>query len=134
MEEGKKKSIMLAIVVVCLVIAGIALLATREKDFDLGSVRGEVALLMCEDENCGATYEIDMADYFNQLKKRQKETGAIGTPALFCKECGKETIYRAIKCPKCGEIFFRGTVEDDYADRCPKCKYSKIEESAKQRK
>jgi len=47
---------------------------------------------------------------------------------MTCPECGEEDFWLAIKCQKCGEVFFRGQTGGDFADECPKCGYSKIRE------
>jgi ribosomal protein L37E len=78
---------------------------------------------------CGAAYQMGKRRYFEQLEK--KATASSGrmlvTPKLTCRECGKDGILRAVKCEKCGEVFFRNSVPADLADRCPKCGYSKTE-------
>jgi predicted Zn-ribbon and HTH transcriptional regulator len=50
-------------------------------------------------------------------------------PPLECPKCGAQEGYRAEKCEKCGLIFFRGIVPNDYSDRCPECKHSAQEEA-----
>jgi len=81
----------------------------------------------CKNENCGAAYQISMKYYFRYLKKHQ-DPMSMKPPNLVCKKCGKESIYRAEKCGKCGLVFKRGAVPHDFADRCPTCKYSKTED------
>lgn len=53
------------------------------------------------------------------------------TPALKCEKCGQPSAYAAVKCGKCGLVFEAGAVKNDFPDKCPKCKYSKIEDERK---
>jgi predicted RNA-binding Zn-ribbon protein involved in translation (DUF1610 family) len=130
MEEGAKKTVMVGVVVLCLVGAVMAYLMFKPESLDdrLEPFSGEMMWVKCVNENCGAEYQVDKADYFKFV-----EQNAVGTttPAMKCKECGEESIYRAVKCEKCGHVFLRGLVRGDFADRCPKCSHSTIEESRK---
>jgi len=54
-------------------------------------------------------------------------------PGMECTQCGKTTAFRAVKCEKCGNVFLYGAQGLDYADRCPKCRYSKKEQDRKAR-
>jgi len=127
MEEAKKKSILIAVIVVCLVLAGLITVVTHSggsgipKYFDQ-----ELTWLKCSNPQCGATYQISKRDYFKYIEKHQDWRKA-GPPALVCKECGKKTVYRAVKCEKCRKIFYWGSVPGDFEDRCPNCGYSKLE-------
>ena len=84
---------------------------------------------------CGAEYETSKRDYYEYLERRNLENPNLAeTPGLVCKECGKESIYRAVKCPKCGHVFFRGTSGEDRPDRCPECGHSQTEENKEKAK
>ena len=53
-------------------------------------------------------------------------------PPIACAECGEKTLYEAIKCPKCGTVFFKEpSGSGDFDDRCPQCRYSQTEENRK---
>jgi hypothetical protein len=52
---------------------------------------------------------------------------------LTCTKCGKNSVFKAEKCPTCSEIFFTGSIPNDFPDRCPKCKHSKTEDIRKAR-
>ncbi len=92
----------------------------------------ETVLMMCEDPNCGYVFEMNKRRYYRLMEAKPiiGELGEGKPPALVCEQCGSETAYRAVRCEKCGKIFFRGTVPNDFADRCPdpNCGYSRIEE------
>ncbi|MHC4684655.1 MAG: hypothetical protein ACYTEW_10145, partial [Planctomycetota bacterium] len=61
---------------------------------------------------------------------------AMVAPPVVCESCGSESVYRAEKCqnPDCAIVFFRGSVPNDFADRCPECGRSGTEESRKRRR
>jgi len=94
--------------------------------------RGEL-WVKCNSPDCAAAYRISEQDYYQQIEERVKANPmALVTPALTCKRCGKESVYRAVKCEKCGHMFFYGN-PNDFNDRCPKCGYSKMENERKKR-
>ncbi|MBN1437216.1 MAG: hypothetical protein JW936_09080 [Sedimentisphaerales bacterium] len=60
--------------------------------------------------------------------------GSFGWP-LICPECNAESLYTAIRCPECDNVFFRGAAQDArYMDRCPECNYSQAEALQQQRR
>jgi len=133
MEDSKKKPIMIAVIVVCLVLAGIITYATRSKKEGGGIEslkRGQMTWLKCRNPDCGHEYQMDLKDCLIYIKEHQ-DPMSMETPAIVCPECGEESVYRAEKCEKCGLVFERGSVPNDFVDRCPECKYSKTEEGRK---
>lgn len=133
MEDSKKKPIMIGVIVACLVLAGIITYTTRSGE--TGGIeslkRGqEMFLIMCRNPGCEHEHQMDMKDFFVYMKEHQ-DPMAMTTPAIVCPECGEESGYRAVKCEKCGLVFERGTVRNDFVDRCPECKYSATEEARK---
>jgi phage FluMu protein Com len=54
-----------------------------------------------------------------------------GAQPLKCPKCGENSVFAAIKCEKCGKVFFPGTVEGQFDDKCTGCGYSKKEEMSK---
>jgi predicted RNA-binding Zn-ribbon protein involved in translation (DUF1610 family) len=50
--------------------------------------------------------------------------------AFTCPQCGQNTVYSAIKCDKCGKIFFFHPTD---GDKCPECGYSRNAERKKER-
>ena len=134
MEDSKKKPIMIGVIVVCLVVAGLITFARRG-----GGGGGiddipddKMTLVKCNNPKCNAVYEMSEKQYFKQIQERFNPM-ARSTPAVTCEKCGEDSVFRAIKCPYCGEIFFRDSVPNDIFDRCPKCKRSATEESRKRR-
>ena len=92
----------------------------------------DMAWVKCNNPDCEAAYQMGKREYYETIEKRM-DPMALSVPALVCKTCGEESIYRAEKCGKCGLIFLRGAVANDFPDRCPQCRYSEIEEQRKQR-
>jgi hypothetical protein len=133
MEDSKKKPIMIGVIVVCLALAGGITYMSRAKDS--GGIeslkRGTMVWLKCRNPGCETEYEMDMKDYFLYLKEHQ-DPMSMAAPAIVCRDCSEESVYRAEKCDKCGLVFERGTVPNDFADRCPECKHSKTEQKRKE--
>ena len=86
--------------------------------------------------NGGDDYETAEIDLRNDMGRI---TGQDSIPFL-CPTCAEWSVYRAIKCGnpevECGTIFLRTPFvkRGNYADICPKCKYSANEERVKARK
>jgi len=93
----------------------------------------ETIWVKCQNPDCKAAYQMGKRAYFKYIEEHADPMSP-SAPALVCKKCGKESIYRAEKCEKCGLIFLRGTVPNDFADRCPKCGRSETEEQRKRRR
>ena len=71
-------------------------------------------------------YEVQIA-----YKNGPRYAMMYGVPPVKCEKCGEESVFAAIKCEKCDKIFFPGTVEGKYEDKCPECGYSPTEEAEK---
>lgn len=132
-----KNLIYAIVIVVCLILAVVILLVTRSgRSGGLEQVpRGEMIWIMCNNPQCKASYQMDKRDYFAKIEDKFKSNPnplALQTPALDCPKCGKASAFRAVKCEKCGHMFFYGN-PNDFNDRCPECKYSKIEAERKAR-
>jgi rubredoxin len=130
-----KNAIYAIVIVVCLVLAVVIFLSTRSGGpGGLDQIqRGEMIWLMCNNPACKTSYEIDKKDYFVQIDEKVRANPlAMQTPALVCEKCGKPSVFRAVKCEQCGHMFFYGN-PNDFNDRCPECKYSKIEAERKAR-
>jgi len=127
-KEGNKKLIKIAIIIVCLGLAGVIVCMSRPGRSGLGSVpRGQVIWVKCNNPDCGTEYEIDEKDYWEFVEK-QRDPMSLSMPALICKDCGKRSVFRAVKCLKCGLVFFHGTNRTSFADTCPECGFSKMKE------
>ena len=137
MEEGKKKLIMTIVIVVCLGAA-----ATITFKNIGGSSKGtldslkrgeEMYWIKCRNPECEHEWQMDKKDYFVYLRENQDPMSMMA-PAIVCPSCGEEGGYRSEKCEKCGLVFERGSVVNDFADRCPDCSFSKTEQKRKDRR
>jgi len=127
MEEGTKKVLMIVVFIVCLAAAVFLFMKFGGGSGDIPhEAYAEMQLVLCRNPECGASYEMTTAEYIERMRERP-----VGpeTPALICKECGEASVYKAIKCPKCGAIFEYGSLRP--ADKCPECGYSEMEERRK---
>jgi len=97
---------------------------------DLQPFKDKSTWVKCRNPQCGAEYQMNLKEYFEYMEEHA-DPGSLLPPPLVCKKCGQKSVYRAVKCEKCGFTFERGTVRADFADRCPKCGYSKVEEARK---
>jgi predicted RNA-binding Zn-ribbon protein involved in translation (DUF1610 family) len=133
MEESKKKAIMIAVIVVCLTLAGAITYIT--KTGSSGTVeslkRGQLTWLKCRNPDCEHEYQMDLKDYFIYVRDHQEPMSLVA-PAIVCPNCGEKGVYKAGKCEKCGLVFETGSVPLDFEDRCPECGYSKTEASRKE--
>ena len=126
MWRNRKKVIMLIVVMVSLISAGFITFSNiYKKSTYLNELKGEIVLLKCRNSECNYTFEMDMKDYYEYLQNNRSNTG--GVTALPCPKCGQKSAYEAIKCVKCGNIFFVNRIKRDFFDRCPKCGFSKEE-------
>ena len=132
MEEGKKKTIMIVVIAVCLVAAVVIgyKYTFAPPDAGIEAFKGQQIWVKCNNPDCGAEYEMDKAECFRQIEEKMRP-GMSQAPPLVCEKCGEESLYRAVKCAKCGKTFFFGAVgTGDFPDRC-ECGYSQIEENRK---
>lgn len=133
MDEAKKKPVMIGIIVVCLGVA--AFITFRGGDVKPIEEVPEDAMvwMKCVNTKCngGTTvYEMSKREYRAFQKEHVEEET---TPGANCQMCGKPSAFRAMKCPKCGNVFISGEAgPKDISDRCLKCKFSVREEAQKQ--
>ena len=131
MKEGKKKPVMIGFIVVCLGLASAIAYMSRPRRSGLDSVpRGQMIWIKCRNPDCRAEYQIDNKDYWEYIEKNRNPV-SLSMPALICRDCENKSVFRAVKCEKCGLIFFHGTVRGNFADTCPECGFSKMEEQRK---
>ena len=130
MDDSKKKTLMLVVIISCLVLVCIISFARRSnRNQGIESIkRGDFIWMMCSNPQCNAEYQIDKKDYLEYVYKNIK---GIITPAMPCEKCNRESAYKAYKCEKCGTIFCSGSVQYAASDTCPECGFSKVEEMAK---
>ncbi|MHC4172191.1 MAG: DUF4190 domain-containing protein [Planctomycetota bacterium] len=95
----------------------------------------EMMWVKCNNSECKAEYEMGKQAYFKYIQENI-DPMAMVAPPVVCESCGSESVYRAEKCqnPDCAIVFFRGSVPNDFADRCPECGRSGTEESRKRRR
>ena len=137
MEDSRKKPIMIGVIVVCLVVAGLITFARRGGGGGGGLdtiPSDQMTWVKCNNPGCNAEYEMSEREFY-KLQQERLNPMARTAPPLTCEKCGKDSIYKAEKCanPSCGTVFISGSVPNDFADRCPKCKQSATEEIRKRR-
>ena len=130
MDEEKKKTVMIAIIIVCLVLAAGIFILSRP---DAGPNKGPVRML-CEE--CDATFKMGREEFKKALQATGKLSMMNPVPIpLKCIECGEEeAAYYACTCRQCKVIFIEDTTSGDYKDRCPECGYSAIEQRIENRR
>ncbi len=135
MEEGKKKPVMIGVIIACLAIAGVITFSKYSgEDGDIDSISEEEMIwVKCNNPACKAEYQTGLKAYYQYIQENINPL-AQTTPALLCEKCGEHSVYRAEKCPNCGNVFIRNSVPGDVYDRCPKCKHSEMEDSRNRRK
>ena len=136
MADGKKKPVMIAVIIVCLGVAGaVTYMRTSGSGGSLEDIPdSKMIWVKCNNPQCKAEYQMSEKQYYKDLMERTTGSAMMVTPALVCEKCGKESVYKAFKCPYCGTVFFSGSVKNDFADRCPSCGKSETEEIRKARK
>ncbi len=135
MEESKKKLVMILVIVVCLGVAGAVYFGGSGGDGGIDDISDdEMTWVICRNKSCNAEYEMGRKEYFKFVSANANPMGP--PPALTCETCGEPSIYEAEKCQNeaCGAVFRKGSVPNDHADRCPKCKQSATEELRNARK
>ena len=122
MATSRKKLFMMSIITIgCIVLAVFTSYKTLSQKSGIDTLkRGTMIWVKCSNPDCGAEYQMDLVDYHKALKENMSAE-SFSTPPIRCRVCGKNSVYRAIKCEKCGLVFFYGAVRGDYPDKCPRC-------------
>ena len=132
MVEDKKKVVMVVIVVVCLGLAAVIAVINFGGGGGGGGGAGAAGpvSMLCVNPDCGHIFEMTMEERREQMlaKGRAAMRRMGGPPASNCPQCGEESAYQANKCSKCNTVFIADYTSGDFADRCPECSYSAIEE------
>ncbi len=133
MDEDKKKVVMIVIVVACLALAG----AFAIKNFGGGGGTSAAAqgpqVMLCVNPDCGHIFEMTTEERRQVIMERGRMMRRGGPPVFTCPKCGEESAYQANRCTKCSTVFIADYTTDDFADRCPECGYSAIEERRRQK-
>ena len=131
MDEGKKKQIMIALIVGCLLAAGIiAYINLPEGTKGINAIpKDETVWVKCT--KCGAEYEMNHREFAQEVQ--DKMNGPYIQP-ITCQQCNEDGIYKAVKCEKCETVFFSGEKGTSYIDECPKCDYSPTKEKREKRR
>lgn len=131
MEESRKKMIKISIIVVCLALAAIVFtMHSKRGPRGLASIpRGDIVWIKCKNPQCGAEYQMSKREFLELVEERVANMAGspASAPPVACKECRELSARRAVKCEKCGHVFFYGANRNDFPDRCPECGYSKRE-------
>ncbi len=124
MEDSKKKSVMIAIILGCVVLAvGVTIMTRSEKGGLEGIDKDAMLWVKCGNDACGAEYERNQQAFYQEGEDRINPL-VKGIPPGICKECGEQSIFKANECIKCGEVFFSGAADGTFPDECPDCGYS----------
>jgi ribosomal protein L40E len=131
MDPNIKKPLLISVTVACVVLAAAITYMTRSgTDAPPDYLAQEMTWVRCRKPDCEAFYQINLRDYHVHVQKHH-DWQVDEAPPLTCTKCGEPSVYRAVKCRKCELVFEMGSIPSDYNDRCPKCRYSKLEERAK---
>ena len=123
MEEGKKKQVMIGVIVVCVVLVIAINVIPRIGESSGRGVEKEV-WLRCANEECETEYKIDTAEY-NTFMNENRPPMVMPNQRLNlpmpCQECSEESAYKAYRCDKCNITYFPGDAGGKYVDECPEC-------------
>lgn len=120
MEEGRRKQVMIGVIVFCFAVAAYITFSGGGTD-NRGEQIGEddTVWIKCLNPKCKHTYEMSLLDYREFQRQHVAEDVE---PAMVCEKCSKPSAFKAEKCLKCGAIFFFGDAgEGKPSDECPKC-------------
>ena len=132
MIGDNKKIVMTIIVVVCLALAA-GITARNFVGSSSGRTKSDGTFsMLCVNPECGHIFELTREERQQQMREKGRARMMRGGPRAFtCPECGEDSAYQAIRCPKCDTVFISDYQSGDFTDRCPECGYSAIEEKRK---
>lgn len=131
-----KNLIYTVVIALCIIVAVVVFVKTRGSGAGGLDSISDTEQVWVKCRLCKASYEMGKKQFYEELEEKAKAspTAMMMTPPLTCQKCGKDGIMKAVKCEKCGIVFFENSVPNDFADRCPECKYSKMEAVREERK
>jgi hypothetical protein len=129
MEENAKKTLMIVVSIVCIAAAGFFIY----RSMGGGSAAPGTATaagkrwVKCNNPKCGNEYEITAKEYTDFVNQNggPRQFMMSGAVPMKCPKCNEASVFAAMKCEKCGKVFFPGTVEGKPEDTCPGCGYSR---------
>jgi predicted RNA-binding Zn-ribbon protein involved in translation (DUF1610 family) len=133
MDESKKKVVMIVIVVVCLALAAAIAVINFGGGGDISAAAQGPQPLLCVNPDCGHIFEMSVEERRQIIRERGRQRRQRGPLAYPCPQCGEESAYQANKCAKCSTVFIADYTTGDFADRCPECGHSAIEEKSRQK-
>ncbi|HUT30207.1 MAG TPA: hypothetical protein VMX13_10480 [Sedimentisphaerales bacterium] len=132
MQQSAKNLVLIALVVVCFVVAiAITFLTSPSRGRGGRTSRDEIWVI-CRNPQCQGQYQIEYNDYFQYMVTHRDRLSDVDPP-MTCRKCGEASVYKAIKCVNCGLVFEPGSLPNEAEDKCPKCGYSKLGEQGKLR-
>jgi hypothetical protein len=132
MEENAKKTLLIVVAIACIAAAGIITYKTMGGGTAPGQPTGKM-WVKCNNPKCGNEYQVTSKEYSDFVMQNggPRQFAMNGAVPMKCPKCNEDSAFKAMKCEKCGKVFFPGTVEGKADDTCPGCGYSKIEAEAK---
>ena len=128
MDEDKKKQVKIVGAIAGIVVALVVFfIYSNPFGGQRSQSAGDSVYLLCSNEDCGAAQELTKEEFANLASGVNPRL--INDTPFLCPKCGQETAYKAVKCPKCGEVYFWDyEAADGFRDRCPGCGFSAMEE------
>jgi DNA-directed RNA polymerase subunit M/transcription elongation factor TFIIS len=129
MDEDVKKKVSIGIAIGFIVVAAAITYMTS-----MGGSKGPEALgqiqFLCINPQCNNAFEASG----DEIDRQKKEGISMGDmPPTKCPKCGQNSAFVAIKCEKCGNVFIPNYRNTKEYDKCPKCGYSKEEQSTQKK-
>ncbi len=128
MEDSAKKIVLIVVSIAIIAAAGIFVYKTTFSGSEGGGTTAATSKMWvkCNNPKCGNEYQITFKEYNDFVNKNggPRQFMMSGAVPMKCTKCNEDSVYRALKCEKCGKVFFPGTVENKPEDTCPGCGYS----------
>ena len=131
MDDVLKKRVSIGIAISCLVIA-IGITVVTNLDRTGGGGKAGPIQMLCVNPACNNAFEAT-EDEFRKLMSG--EDGAppmpmmmMETPTFKCPKCNEKSVYVAMKCEKCGNVFVPNYQNPADYDKCSKCGFSKYQQ------
>ena len=125
MEENAKKTLLIVVAIACIAAAGVITYKTMGGSTASSQPTSKI-WVKCNNPKCGNEYQISAKEYtdFMMSNGGPRQFIMSGAVPMKCPKCNEDSVFKAMKCEKCGKVFFPGTVEGKAEDTCPGCGYS----------